>query len=105
MTQGDMVVFYAELRSLDPNATKPISAIVGLFLVDEIVAAADVPPNRYDENAHKRSSDLRTLSGTFRLDFPSGMVVPCGSTPIFQLRRSVAKLRVGTMFPECCSDC
>jgi hypothetical protein len=47
-------VFYAKLRAIDPNATQLIYAVVGLFVVDEVVAAADVPPKRYNENAHTR---------------------------------------------------
>jgi hypothetical protein len=92
MTQGDVVVFYAGLRSIDPNATQLIYAIVGLFVVDEVVAAADVPPERFDENAHTRkrkrgNSDIvvRAIPGQ------SGRLSRC--LPIGEYRNKAYRVR------------
>jgi hypothetical protein len=50
---SDLVVFYAGLRSiLDPNEL--VYALVGLFVVEEIVRAIDLPVERRHENAHTR---------------------------------------------------
>jgi hypothetical protein len=50
---NDLVVFYAGLRSiLDPNDL--VYALVGLFVVEEVVRAIDVPVERRHENAHTR---------------------------------------------------
>src|ERR1035441_9792417 len=50
---GDLLVFYAGLRSiLDPNEL--VYALVGLFVVEEVVLAINVPFERRHENAHTR---------------------------------------------------
>jgi hypothetical protein len=50
---NDLVVFYAGLRSiLDPNEL--VYGLIGLFVVEEIVRAIDVPVRRRHENAHTR---------------------------------------------------
>lgn len=49
----DLLVFYAGLRSvLDPGEL--VYALVGLFVVEEVVHAIDVPAKRRHENAHTR---------------------------------------------------
>ena len=54
---GDLLVFYAGLRDTQvPRAL--VYALIGLFVVDEIVRAVDVPAKRRHENAHTR----RTLA-------------------------------------------
>jgi hypothetical protein len=50
---GDILVFYAGLQSITPP-TGLIYALVGLFVVDEVVRAITVPPGRWRENAHTR---------------------------------------------------
>jgi hypothetical protein len=50
---GDLVVFYAGLRSI-ARPKKLLYALVGLFVVEEVVAATAVQPERRHENAHTR---------------------------------------------------
>ncbi|MGD0785425.1 MAG: hypothetical protein ABR969_06405 [Sedimentisphaerales bacterium] len=52
--EGDIVVFYAGLRSIHSKKDPLIYAIIGLFVVEEVVAVKDVPKERRDENAHTR---------------------------------------------------
>ena len=53
LKRDDLLVFYAGLRSIiAPNSL--VYALVGLFVVDEVVRAIDVPPERRHENAHTR---------------------------------------------------
>ena len=56
MTSGDLLVFYAGLRPLASHHDKLLYALVGLFVVEEVVAAADVPQERWHQNAHTRKS-------------------------------------------------
>lgn len=50
---NDLLVFYAGLRSIiDPNHL--VYALVGLFVVEEVVRAIDIPVERRYENAHTR---------------------------------------------------
>jgi hypothetical protein len=54
LSEDDIVVFYAGLRSIHSKKDSLIYAIIGLFVVDEVVAVKDVPKERRDENAHTR---------------------------------------------------
>ena len=54
LTEGDLLVFYAGLRSIRLEDRQLIYALVGMFVVDEVVAAKDVPARRRHENAHTR---------------------------------------------------
>lgn len=56
MQAGDLLVFYAGLRPIDPCIHRLIYAIIGLYVVDEVLPAASVPEDRWDENAHTRKS-------------------------------------------------
>jgi hypothetical protein len=53
LSTGDLIVFYAGLRDIQPS-TRLVYAIIGLYVVDEIVSATSVPSWRSDENAHTR---------------------------------------------------
>jgi hypothetical protein len=50
---GDLLVFYAGLQSTLP-ADGLVYALIGLYVIEEIVFAASVPASRRDENAHTR---------------------------------------------------
>ncbi|MGO9702777.1 MAG: hypothetical protein ACLPX7_26360 [Xanthobacteraceae bacterium] len=58
LDQGDMIVFYSGLADVN-GGPRLVYAIIGLFVVDEIVLAASVPASARDTNAHSR----RILSG------------------------------------------
>lgn len=49
---GDALGFYASLR--DIHSAELVYAMVGLFVVNDIVKAATVPKGRWSENAHTR---------------------------------------------------
>ena len=80
--EDDFLVFYAGLRPCTPAEDRLIYAIVGIFVVDEVVDAADVPRRRIHENAHTRklklgASDIvvrgkPTVSGRLRHCIPIG---------------------------------
>lgn len=52
--EGDMLVFFAALRPVDAPPRPLVYAIIGLYVIDEIVSASSVPPARWHENAHTR---------------------------------------------------
>ena len=56
LTRGDLLVFYAGLRSIRPRDRKLVYAIVGLFVVEEVLHVAEIPQDRWHENAHTRKS-------------------------------------------------
>lgn len=51
--RGDMILFYAGLADVR-GASRLVYALVGLLVVEEIVAAVDVPREQWDCNAHCR---------------------------------------------------
>ena len=51
---GDIIAFFASLRARDDPDHRLVYALIGLYVIDEIVPAASVPPNRWHENAHTR---------------------------------------------------
>lgn len=54
LQRHDLLAFFASFRSLDDPDTPLVYALIGLYVVDEIVAARSVPRNRWHENAHTR---------------------------------------------------
>ncbi len=54
LKDGDLLVFYAGFRPIRQCEHKLIYALVGLFVVDEVVEASTVPEARWAENAHTR---------------------------------------------------
>ena len=54
LQEDDLLVFYAGLRPCRPCDHTLIYALIGLFVVDEVVEASTIPRYRYGENAHTR---------------------------------------------------
>lgn len=50
----DFLVFYAGLRDVNRNNERLVYAIIGFYMIDEVVQASDVSLSRYDKNAHTR---------------------------------------------------
>lgn len=82
MAAGDLIVFYSGLRPIHSCDHNLIYALVGLFVVEDVVAASAVPSDRYHENAHTRKikrgeSDIvararRGVSGRLERCIPFG---------------------------------
>ena len=53
---GDLLVFYAGLR--DVRRGHLVYALIGLFTIDGITAARDLPADRWGENAHTRRREI-----------------------------------------------
>ena len=91
LTAGDVLAFFAALRPVDGPPRPLIYALIGLYVIEEIVAAKSVPQARWPENAHTRrepgESDIvvRAKPGV------SGRLRCC--IPIGELRDSTYRVR------------
>ncbi len=57
LKENDLLVFYAGLRPTRRESERLVYALVGIFVVQEVVPAADIPKSRLHENAHTRKLD------------------------------------------------
>ncbi len=91
LTAGDLLAFFAALHPVDGPSRPLIYALIGLYVIKEIVPAKSVPTERWDENAHTRrvpgDGDIvvRAKPGV------SGRLLHC--LPIGELRKSVYRVR------------
>lgn len=56
MVQGDLLVFYGGLRPVHRCEHKLIYALMGMYVVHQVVAATSVSSQRWYENAHVRKA-------------------------------------------------
>ena len=56
MADGDLLVFYGGLRPVHECDHRLIYALMGIYVVKEVVPAASVPSERWYENAHVRKT-------------------------------------------------
>lgn len=54
LTSGDLLAFFAALRRADGPPRPLIYALIGLYVIEEIIPAISVPIERWSENAHTR---------------------------------------------------
>lgn len=91
LTAGDLLAFFAALRPVDGPVRPLVYALVGLYVIEEIVPARSVPPARWAENAHTRCEPgegdivVRARPGV------SGRLRRC--IPIGELRGGVYRVR------------
>ncbi len=55
---GDLLVFYSGMRDVQPPSVL-VYALIGLYLVEEVVSVHSVERDRMHENAHTRRANLR----------------------------------------------
>jgi hypothetical protein len=53
LARGDLLVFYAGLADIRRNR-RLVYAIIGIYVIDDLILASKVPKSRRDENAHTR---------------------------------------------------
>jgi hypothetical protein len=58
MDEGDLIAFYGGLKPIKPSQHKLVYALMGLYIIDEINWALDVPKERWHENAHTRKQNI-----------------------------------------------
>ena len=54
LQSGDLLAFFAGLRPVENSEKALVYALIGAYIIEEIVTAQSVPPNRWHENAHTR---------------------------------------------------
>ena len=54
LADGDLLVFYSGLRPLSPCEHRLIYAIVGIFVVKDVLWASELPRSQWHTNAHTR---------------------------------------------------
>ncbi len=54
MVDGDLLVFYGGMRPIHRCQHRLVYALLGMYVVQEVVRVVDVPQQRWGENAHLR---------------------------------------------------
>lgn len=90
--QGDLLVFYAGLKPIHKSKQKLIYALVGIFVVNEIVMAKDIPQNKWRENAHTRKTNPGAMDVVVRAQ-PSGSGRLKHCIPIGEYRERAYRVR------------
>jgi hypothetical protein len=57
MDKGDLLVFYGGMRPVHECEHRLVYALMGMYVVQEVLPAADVPSRRWYENAHVRKKE------------------------------------------------
>lgn len=58
LERGDVLAFFAGLRPIRPSPHRLLYALVGIYVIEEVVRAVDVPSDQRDDNAHTRKADV-----------------------------------------------
>lgn len=92
MTAGDVLVFYGGFRPVHPCDHTLVYALMGLYVVREVVPVAAVPAGRWYENAHVRRSRRGETDIVVRAEpGPSGRFDRC--VPIGEWRAGAYRVR------------
>jgi Nucleotide modification associated domain 3 len=96
MGDGDLLVFYGGLRPIHCCQRKLIYALMGLYVVEEVVRASDVPQDHWFENAHVRKKKRGTTDIVVRAKPKvSGRLDRC--IPIGEWRAGAYRVRQGIL--------
>jgi hypothetical protein len=91
ISAGDLLAFFAALRPTDGPPRPLVYALIGLYVVDEIVSAKSVPESRWGENAHTRCAPGDTDIVVYGKPRCSGRLRRC--IPIGELRNRMYRVR------------
>ena len=91
LTAGDLIAFFAALRPIDGPSRPLIYALIGLYVIGEIVPAKSVPEALWAENAHTRRVPGETDIVVRAKPGVSGRLRHC--LPIGELRDRVYRVR------------
>jgi len=82
LVEGDLLVFYAGMRSMRRKDTRLIYGIIGLLVVDEVLDVDRIPKKRWQQNAHtrkiKRGKDDIVVWGKRGLSGRLSQFIPIG---------------------------
>jgi len=88
---GDLLAFFAALRPVDAPARPLVYALIGVYVIEEIVPARTVPQARWAENAHTRRVPGDTDIVVRARPGVSGRLRRC--LPIGELRNKAYRVR------------
>jgi len=57
LKKGDFIVFYSGMRDMNPDKKQLIYAIIGFYMIEDIIPATQISDSHLDENAHTRRID------------------------------------------------
>lgn len=78
LTYGDLIAFYAGLRPVRGHMDSLVYALIGLYIVEEVVSVNAFPENRYKENAHTRRNIIKESDIVVRgMETNSGRLKKC----------------------------
>ena len=94
MGDGDLLVFYGGLRPVHRCEYRLIYALIGMYVVQEVLPVASVPSQRWHENAHVRKITRGQTDIVVRAKpGVSGRFDRC--VPIGEERRSCVRIAFG----------
>ncbi len=88
---GDLLAFFAALRPVDGPARPLVYALIGLYVIGELVPARAIPQSHWAENAHTRRVPGDTDIVVRARPSVSGRLRRC--LPIGELRRGAYRVR------------
>lgn len=97
LSENDLVVFYAGMRSLRSESDSLVYGIVGLLVVDTIQDVDQIPEVRWQENAHtrkiKRGPDDIVIWGKPQVSGRLSRMIPIGEyrNRAYRVRRDLLK--------------
>jgi len=91
LEHGDLLAFFAALRPVDGPTRPLIYALIGLYVMEELLPARDVPQVRWAENAHTRRVPGDTDIVVRARPGVSGRIRRC--LPIGELRNRAYRVR------------
>jgi len=59
LVEGDLIAFYSGLKSIKKTRDNLVYALIGLYIVDRVLWAREMPKKRLHENAHTRRRKVR----------------------------------------------
>ena len=92
MKDGDIIAFYGSLRPIKSNQNRLVYALMGLYVVNDVVWANNVPEHLWKENAHTRRECIKDIDIiVFAKPQMSGRLAQC--IPIGEWRNRAYRVR------------
>ena len=58
LDEGDIIAFYGGMKPIKKTRNNLIYALIGLYVVDEVLWTIEIPEERFHENAHTRKAEI-----------------------------------------------
>ena len=91
LEQSDIIAFYNSMVPMKQNPRMLIYALIGFYIVNEVVRASEIPKNRWMENAHTRREEISDVDFVVRAKAGSGRLKRC--IPIGEWRNKAYRVR------------